>query len=447
MFAKKTFQGGSHPPTRKRATQASPIAPIPAPSRVVIPLSQHTGAPAEPLVAVGDEVSAGQKIGEAQGYISVPVHASIGGKVTAIEPHRHPLGGELPAVVIESDGDQPPAGFSPAPGWSPPSDPRAMIEAVREAGIVGLGGAAFPTHVKLSPPENKPIDTCILNGAECEPYLTADHRLMVEHGDEIVAGLKLILKILDCRRGLIGIEANKPDALAAMRERTRGEDGLTVIPLQVKYPQGAEKQLIWALTRREVPSGGLPMDVGCVVQNVGTAKAIHEAISRGKPLIERVVTVTGPLIGEPRNVLVPIGTPFREIIEFCGGTTAEPGKLIMGGPMMGLAQPSDEIPVIKGTSGILALGPGQAVIPESQSCIGCARCVDTCPMKLVPTRLARLIEHDRFTEAGEQGVLDCMECGTCSYVCPSKINLVHLFKFAKAKIFEERRKKKDAQAA
>jgi electron transport complex protein RnfC len=447
MFAKKTFQGGSHPPTRKRATQTSLIAQIPAPSRVIIPLSQHTGAPAEPLVAVGDEVSTGQKIGEAQGYISVPVHASIGGKVTAIAPRRHPLGGELPAVIIESDGDQPSAGFFPTPGWSPPSDPRAMIEAVREAGIVGLGGAAFPTHVKLSPPENKSIDTCILNGAECEPYLTADHRLMVEHGDEIVAGLKLILKILNCRRGVIGIEANKPDALAAMRERIRGEDGLTVIPLQVKYPQGAEKQLIWALTRREVPSGGLPMDVGCVVQNVGTAKAIHEAVSQGKPLIERVVTVTGPLIGEPRNVLVPIGTLFREIIAFCGGITGQPGKLIMGGPMMGLAQPSDEVPVIKGTSGILALGPDQAVIPESQTCIGCARCVDTCPMKLVPTQLARLIEHDRYAEAEAQGVLDCMECGSCSYVCPSKINLVHLFKFCKSKVFEERRKKKDAQAA
>jgi len=447
MFAKKTFQGGSHPPTRKRATQTSLITPLPTPSRVVIPLSQHTGAPAEPIVAVGDEVTAGQKIGQAQGYISVPVHASIGGKVTAIEPHRHPLGGELPAVIIESDGSQPSPPRTQAPSWSVPSDPKAMIEAVREAGIVGLGGAAFPTHVKLSPPENKPIDTCILNGAECEPYLTADHRLMVESGDEIVAGLKLILKMLNCRRGFIGIEANKPDALAAMRERIRGEDDLTVIPLQVKYPQGAEKQLIWALTRREVPSGGLPMDVGCVVQNVGTAKAIHEAIGQGKPLTERVVTITGPLIGEPRNVRVPIGTLFREIIEFCGGITGEPGKLIMGGPMMGLAQVSDEVPVIKGTSGILVLGPGQAIIPEPQTCIGCARCVDTCPMKLVPTRLAKLIEHNRFAEAEDQGVLDCMECGTCSYVCPSKINLVHLFKFGKSKIFEERRKKKDAQAA
>jgi electron transport complex protein RnfC len=447
MFAKKTFQGGSHPPTQKRATQTSLITSLPTPSRVIIPLSQHTGAPAEPIVAVGDQVTAGQKIGEAQGYISAPVHASIGGKVTVIGPHLHPLGGELPAVIIESDGGQPSPEFFQAPGWSPPSDPKGMIEAVQEAGIVGLGGAAFPTHVKLSPPENKPINTCILNGAECEPYLTADHRLMVEHGDEIIAGLKLILTILNCRRGLIGIEANKPDALAAMRQRIQGEDGLTVIPLQVKYPQGAEKQLIWALTRREVPSGGLPMDVGCVVQNVGTARAVDEAVSRGKPLIERVVTITGPLIGEPRNVRVPIGTLFREVIEFCGGTSGEPGKLIMGGPMMGLAQASDEVPVIKGTSGILVLGAEQAVIPESQACIGCARCVDTCPMKLVPTQLAKLTEHGRFAEAEEQGVLDCMECGTCSYVCPSKINLVHLFKFAKSKIFEDRRKKKDAQAA
>jgi electron transport complex protein RnfC len=447
MFAKKTFQGGSHPPTRKRATQASLISQMPAPSRVVIPLSQHTGAPAEPIVAVGDDVSRGQKIGEAQGYISVPVHASIDGRVVAIEPHLHPLGGKLPAIIVEPKGSPPSPPPVESPSWTIPSDPRAMIEAVREAGVVGLGGAAFPTHVKLSPPENKPIDTLILNGAECEPYLTADHRLMVEHGDEIVAGLKLILKILNCRRGCIGIEANKPDALEVMRQRIRGEDGLEVIPLQVKYPQGAEKQLIWALTRREVPSGGLPMDVGCVVQNVGTAKAIHEAISRGKPLFERVVTVTGDIIEEPRNVRVPIGTLFRDVIEYCGGTNREPGKLIMGGPMMGLAQPSDEVPVIKGTSGILAVGPERARIPESQACIGCARCVDTCPMKLVPTKLAKLIEHARFADAEKNGVLDCMECGTCSYVCPSKINLVHLFKLAKAKIFEEKRKKKNGQAA
>jgi electron transport complex protein RnfC len=447
MFTKKTFQGGSHPPTMKRATQASTISQMPTPSRVVIPLSQHTGAPAEPIVAVGDEVSLGQKLGEAQGYISVPVHASMEGKVVAIEPHPHPLGGELPAVIIESNGSKPSHQPSEAPTWTVPSDPKAMVAAIREAGIVGLGGAAFPTHVKLSPPENKPIDTCILNGAECEPYLTADHRLMVEHGDEIVAGLKLILSILSCQRGFIGIEANKPDALSAMRERIRGEKELEVVPLQVKYPQGAEKQLIWAITRREVPSGGLPMDVGCVVQNVGTAKAIHEAITRGKPLTERVVTVTGPLIGEPRNVLVPIGTLFRDVIAHCGGTTQEPGKLIMGGPMMGLAQASDGVPVIKGTSGILALGPHQAIIAEPQTCIGCARCVDTCPMKLVPTQLAKLIDHSRFAEAEERGVLDCMECGTCAYVCPSKINLVHLFKFGKAKIFEERRKRKDGQAA
>jgi len=447
MSAKKTFQGGSHPPTRKRATQASMISSMPVPSRVVIPLSQHTGAPAEPIVAVGDEVSAGQKIGEAQGYISVPVHASIDGKVVAIELHRHPLGGELPAVIIESDGSEPSHEPSQTPAQSAPSDPGAMVEAIREAGIVGLGGAAFPTHVKLSPPENKPIDTCILNGAECEPYLTADHRLMVESGAEIIAGLKIILNILNCQRGFIGIEANKPDALTAMREQVREERNLTVVPLQVKYPQGAEKQLVWAITRREVPSGGLPMDVGCVVQNVGTAKAIDEAVSRGKPLTERVVTITGPIIREPQNVRVPIGTLFRDIIEHCGGTTQKPGKLIMGGPMMGLAQASDEVPVIKGTSGILALESNQAVIADSQTCIGCARCVDTCPMKLVPTQLAKLIEHSRFAEAEERGVLDCMECGTCSYVCPSKINLVHLFKFGKAKIFEERRKKKDGQAA
>lgn len=416
------------------------IQDMPLPQRVVIPLQQHTGAPAQPIVAVGDEVKAGQKIGDAQGYVSVPVHASISGKVTAIEPHLHPLGGQLPAVIIEGDGQDT---WIEQPGETrqiSQSDSKAMVEAIREAGIVGLGGAAFPTHVKLSPPEGKSIDTFILNGAECEPYLTADHRLMVENTEEIVAGAKIILNILSCHRGIIGIEANKPDALAAMRERTRQERELEVVALQVKYPQGAEKQLIWAITKREVPSGGLPMDVGCVVQNVGTAKAIFDAIVAGKPLVERVVSVTGPIVKEPKNLRVRIGTLFGELIQQTAGTVENPGKLIMGGPMMGLAQVSSQVPVIKGTSGVLLLPADQAVIPEPQACISCARCVDTCPMKLVPTELGKLIQNSLFKEAERLGVLDCMECGTCSYICPSKINLVHLFKFAKAKILSEKRK-------
>jgi electron transport complex protein RnfC len=439
MFGKKTFPGGGHPPTNKKSTHTSLIQDMPVPDRVVIPLQQHTGAPAEPVVSAGDEVQAGQKIGQAQGYVSVPIHASISGTVTAIEPHRHPLGGELPAVVIErgdrENGQQLPENKA----GTVPADTKVLLEAIREAGIVGLGGAAFPTHVKLAPPENKPIDTCIINGAECEPYLTADHRLMIEERDQIMAGAKIILQALGCRRGLIGIEANKPDALAAMRELARQEPQWEVVPLQVKYPQGAEKQLITALTGREVPSGGLPMDVGCVVQNVGTAKAVADAILLGKPLVERIVTVTGPLVREPQNLRVRIGTLFRDVIERCGGTTGPPGKLIMGGPMMGLAQVSDEVPVIKGTSGILILAPDQSLIPQPHACIACCRCVDTCPMKLVPTKLGKLIEADRLGEAEGQGVLDCMECGTCAYVCPSKINLVHLFKFAKARILAKKK--------
>ena len=439
-MAKKTFPGGSHPPTSKAPTQASMILDMPLPEKVIIPLSQHTGAPAEPIVSVEDEVKAGQKIGEAQGYVSVPVHASISGKVTAIEPHLHPLGGELPAIVIEGDGQDNWAERPPGAEIGPQSDTKLLLEAIREAGMVGLGGAAFPTHVKLAPPEGKLIDTFILNGAECEPYLTADHRLMVEKTDQIINGANLIFKILGCKRGFIGIEANKPDALATMRERVRNEPNFDVVTLQVKYPQGAEKQLIFAIAKREVPSGGLPLDVGCVVQNVGTAKAVNDAIVDGKPLVERVVTVTGPIVNEPQNLMVRIGTPFSALLKRCGGTSQEPGKLIMGGPMMGLAQASAEVPVIKGTSGLLVLPADQALIPEPQACIACARCVDTCPMKLVPTELAKLIQQARYKEAENLGVLDCMECGTCSYVCPSKINLVHLFKFAKAKISAEKRK-------
>jgi len=300
-----------------------------------------------------------------------------------------------------------------------------------------MGGAAFPTHVKLSPPQEKPIDIFILNGAECEPWLTADQRLMLENGEGILEGMRLIMKALGCEKGYIGIESNKPEAIKNL-QKLSSSYGYEVIPLKVKYPQGGEKQLIKAITGREVPLGGLPMDVGCVVQNVGTAYAVYEAVAKGKPLIERAVTVTGNIVKNPQNLRTRLGTPFAQLLEECGGITGEVGKLINGGPMMGIAVETDGVPVIKGTSGILVLSPQEARYREPRPCIYCGRCVDACPMGLMPNVIGNLVEKERFAEAKEYGVLDCIECGSCSFVCPAKRNLVHLFKYAKAKLAQMR---------
>jgi len=434
----KTFRGGVHPPEVKVTAEVA-ITTIDLPERVIIPLSQHTGAPSVPLVKVGDEVRVGTKIGEADGFISVPVHASISGKVVSISDHPHPLGKPMPAIEIEGDGKDEWIDLS---GWKDLIDasPEEIRKAVREAGIVGLGGAAFPTHVKLSPPEGKSIDTVILNGAECEPYLTADHRLMLEHADEIVEGLKVIMRVLGASRGYIGIERNKPDAIEKMSEKVRGEASIEVFDLKVKYPQGAEKQLIKAITGREVPCGGLPMDVGCLVQNVGTAFAIYEALKSGKPLVERVLTVSGSAARGKGNFLVRIGTTFAHVIDQAGGMADGCAKIIMGGPMMGIAQHTTQVPVVKGTSGIVLLSDEEVYRGEPGPCLRCGKCVDHCPMRLVPNEIARLVEKGRIDDAQSYGLLDCMECGVCAYVCPSKINHVHLIKVGKAEVIARRKK-------
>ena len=434
----KTFRGGVHPPEVKVTAEVA-ITTIDLPERVIIPLSQHTGAPSVPLVKVGDEVRVGTKIGEADGFISVPVHASISGKVVSISDHPHPLGKPMPAIEIEGDGKDEWIDLS---GWKDLIDasPEEIRKAVREAGIVGLGGAAFPTHVKLSPPEGKSIDTVILNGAECEPYLTADHRLMLEHADEIVEGLKVIMRVLGASRGYIGIERNKPDAIEKMSEKVGGEASIEVFDLKVKYPQGAEKQLIKAITGREVPCGGLPMDVGCLVQNVGTAFAIYEALKSGKPLVERVLTVSGSAARGKGNFLVRIGTTFAHVIDQAGGMADGCAKIIMGGPMMGIAQHTTQVPVVKGTSGIVLLSDEEVYRGEPGPCLRCGKCVDHCPMRLVPNEIARLVEKGRIDDAQSYGLLDCMECGVCAYVCPSKINHVHLIKVGKAEVIARRKK-------
>jgi len=431
----KTFKGGIHPPDHKALTASKAIEVMPLPARVVIPLQQHIGRISEAIVQAGDRVLRGQPVSKPAGPVSVSSHASLSGTVKAIESFPHPLGQAVPAVVIESDGlDEPYIHFDYDPQYlSLPAE--EMKNRIADAGITGMGGATFPTHVKLLPPKDKPIDTVILNGAECEPYLTSDHRLMLESPEDILKGLRIIMKVLGVKKGFIAIENNKPDAIAIFSKLLTGDPEISVCALKVKYPQGAEKQLIYAATKRRVPAGKLPMEVGCVVQNVGTAKAIYDAVACRKPLIERVVTVTGA-VRNPKNLLVRIGTSFRELIEYCGGFSEEPGKVIMGGPMMGIAQFTLDVPIIKGSSGIVVLSRDEISDVKPQECISCARCVDVCPMNLMPTMIVSYIENGRWDLAKEAGIMNCMECGSCAFVCAAGRNVMHLMRFGKFMIQE-----------
>lgn len=431
--------GGIHPPEEKQYTEHLEIERAPLPARAVIPLQQHIGAPCEPLVKAKDEVQTGQKIGGPKGFVSAPVHASISGTVTAVAPMPHPIGREVLSVVIESDGVD-----RWVQGITETEDPLSLgpdqIKAkIQEAGIVGMGGATFPTHVKLSPPKEKPIDHVIINGVECEPFLTADHRLMLESPEEILGGLKILMKVLGVSRGAIGIELNKPDAIRKIMEVTASEEAIDVFPLRVKYPQGAEKQLIKAILNREVPSGGLPMDVGVVVHNVGTAASVYRAVRFGVPLIERVTTVTGPGINHPRNLRVRIGTPFSEVLDFCGGLKGKTGKVISGGPMMGIAQYSLDVPVIKGTSGILVFRDQDLRLTDSNPCIRCGRCIEACPMQINPSLLGIYVEAGEMGKLEINHVLDCIECGSCAFICPAKRPLVHLLRYGKAEVLAKKR--------
>jgi len=434
----KTFPRGVHPPEYKELTADKPFEALPPPEKVYIPLNQHFGKPADPLVKKGDEVLLGQKIGECSGLFSASVHSSVSGKVLAVGGHPHPSGKPVPTVTIANDGED--RLYPDIKGAADPSSlsPDEIRERVREAGIVGLGGAAFPTAVKLSPPKDKSIDTIILNGCECEPVLTADYRLMLESTDAILQGAELVRKAAGAEKVIIGVEDNKKDVFGLFQEKIQGPE-TEVVLLKTKYPQGAEKNLIHALLKREVPRGGLPFDVGVVVQNVGTVKAVWDAISRGIPLYERGVTVSGLGVREPKNLIVRIGTPFKTVIEYCGGLIEDASLMIMGGPMMGISQWSPEIPVIKGTSGILAWSL-PASVPEF-NCIRCGRCVEHCPMGLVPTQLMKYVKNEILSEAEKWGVLDCVECGSCQYSCPAKIPLVHWLRLGKNKIISQKRKK------
>ncbi|MCK8824431.1 electron transport complex subunit RsxC [Fuchsiella alkaliacetigena] len=453
----KTFKQGVHPPHKKEATKDKSLKPAELPSEVVIPLQQHIGAPCEPLVERGDKVKVGQKIGESEAFVSAPVHASISGEVTDVGLVEVTGVGlmtttqEVMAITIAADGkDEFHESVEPK-GDLESLSAAELRDIVYEAGIVGLGGATFPAHVKYAVPEDKSVDTVILNGAECEPYLTVDHRTMVEMPEKVVYGLKAIMKMTDAKEGQIGIELNKPDAIEAMQEATSDQTNIKVVPLEVKYPQGAEKQLIDACLGREVPSGGLPLDIGVVVNNIGTAVAITEAIQEGKPLIERTVTVSGEGIKKPQNLVFRIGTNVKELIEQCGGLKKYVDRVVLGGPMMGNAQHDVDVPATKGTSGILALRSHEISKYEPKNCIRCARCVDVCPIFLLPTALYKFAKADMVAESkmeqteminklDEYNVFDCIECGSCSYICPAKIPLLHWIRLGKNALVAEQRK-------
>ncbi len=436
MALAKTFRGGVHPSCSKEATEHLPLRTARAPELVYVLLHQHTGAPGQSLVSKGDRVFLGQKIGDADGFISAPVHASVSGKVRGVEMVVNHMGKKAPAVVIENDGsDEWHPDLGPA-GDLHSLDREQVQKMVREAGIVGMGGAAFPTHVKMAPPPGKLLDTVILNGCECEPYLTCDHRLMLEHAPEIVDGLQVIMKGCDVQQAIIAIEDNKMDAVEAMREAVGTDPMVEVVVVETKYPQGAEKQLIQAVTGREVPSGGLPLDVGIVVQNVGTARAVSHAFRHGHPLVERPLTVTGSSVREPANLVVRVGVPLSEVLAEAGGTRDDLSKIILGGPMMGFSHYNQDIPVVKGTSGILCFGPGEAEIWQESSCIRCGQCVTACPVGLLPLYLGDFPKD----HALEYRPLDCIECGSCTYVCPARRPLVHSIRLAKAEAMARRRR-------
>lgn len=428
----KSFRGGVHPNDRKSYTSGKPIEIAPLPSKVIIPVRQHIGAPCSPVVKKGDEVKKGQVIASSDAFVSCNVHASISGKVTDVGEYPHAGFGKCLSIVIENDGlDEWIEGIPVQRDWQTLSGDE-IRSIIRDAAIVGMGGATFPAHVKLAPPKDKKIDAFILNAAECEPYLTADHRAMLEYADRIVTGVKIVMKLLDVNVGYVGIEDNKPDAIKTMTEAFAGT-GVKVVGLPTKYPQGAEKMLIKMLVDREVPSGGLPMEVGVVVQNVGTVIAIADAVEKGIPLIERVTTVSGGAVKEPKNLLVRVGTTFEDAISYCGGMVKTPEKIISGGPMMGFAQSNLNVPIIKGSSGILVLSKEDVNSGKEAACIRCGRCVDACPMGLNPSMLSILGERGLYQEAKEDfNLLDCVECGSCVYGCPAKRNIVQYVRYCKA---------------
>jgi len=435
-----TFKSGVNVAHSKELSEKKSVEIAKEPNIVYIPLHQHIGAPCEPIVNVGDRVKVGQKIGDSQAFVSAPVHSSVAGVVKSITTITTPTGVNSKCIIIESDGSNEIDESVKPKGGLDSLTSKEIIAIIKEAGITGMGGAGFPTHVKLSPPPEKKIDTVIINGAECEPFLTADYRVMLETPEKVVFGLKAIMKALNVEQGFIGIENNKMEAVHSLKSVIMKEDNIKLVTLKAKYPQGDEKRLINAITGRIVPSGGLPMDVGTVVNNAGTAKAIAEAILEGKPLYERIVTVTGHGINEPKNLVVKMGTKFEDVIEQCGGLKDNVGKIVMGGPMMGLAQFSTEVPIIKGSSGILVLTEKETMAEKVSPCIKCGKCLDVCPVYLQPLYISAYALIDDYGNAERYGALDCVECGACSFICPAKRPLVESIRHSKREILAKRKK-------
>lgn len=429
---KLTFKGGIHPKGNKELAKNKAVEKMNAPSIVAIPLSQHIGAPCESLVKIGDTVKTGQKIGDSEAFVSVPVHSPVSGIVKKIEKRPHATMGECMCVVIENDNEDSIFEEIKPLDYTKMTN-EEIVNAIREFGIAGMGGATFPTFIKLKVPPEKKVDTILINGAECEPYLTADYRLMLENPESIVEGAKILMKATNVNNVIIAIEDNKKDAWDKLNELCKKESKIKAVTVKTKYPQGGEKQLIDAVLKREVKSGALPADSGVIVQNVATVSQIYKSFKTGLPLIERIVTVSGQGIEEPKNVLAKIGTSYKELCDFCGGVKENTVKVISGGPMMGFAQYTLEVPVTKGTSGILCFTDEENKEYEEQDCIKCGRCVNHCPIKLMPFMITEKAKLGEFEEAVRYGLKDCIECGTCSFVCPQRRHLVQSIRLAKAK--------------
>lgn len=444
---KQTFYGGVHPNDRKGATRDQAVKPLSAPPKqVVIAMSMHIGAPCKPIVAKGDQVTVGQKIGEIAG-LGAPIHASVSGTVTAVEPRPYTGGSKVMSVVIDNDfQDTFGSELTPHPDYSSLT-PDEIVEIVKEAGITGMGGAGFPSHVKISSGIGK-VDTLILNGAECEPYITADHRLMLEQGERVLGGVRILMQAFGLKTATIGVEANKEDAIEHLKALVGGRGDIQVESLRTRYPQGAEKQLIQRITGREVPPGGLPAHVGCAVFNVGTAAAVYDAVVEGKPLTHRIVTITGGAIKEPCNRLVPLGTSFQYLIDEAKGFAEDPDRVLTGGPMMGIAQFTMDVGVIKGTNAVLCLTKAEAApVAAEEVCLRCGRCVNVCPMHLTPVYMHLYAEKGLWKEAEALNVMDCIECGSCNYICPGRLHLVQSFRVTKLELRNLAAKEKAAKEA